>query len=311
MKVLLVDDTLTDRMVVTAFLTKMGHEVLACENGEEGVQLFKEEQPELILLDVIMPVMDGYRAARKIRSLGDQWVPIIFLSGKTSPDDIAAGIEAGGDDYLTKPVDQIVLSAKMQAMQRIVAMRQHLLAVSLRLEEVNEELLRLVDVDGLTGLSNRRHLDHVLEQEYGRMARNRTPLSVVMADIDHFKAYNDHFGHLGGDDCLKTVAASMQAAARRAADLVARYGGEEFCVVLPETDLEGAVCVAEQLRSAIEELGIPQSPKAGSSCVTMSLGVASCIPTENTSLADLLKEADAALYKAKQEGRNRVQQIQL
>ena len=235
MKILLVDDTSTDLVVLATYLRKMGHEVITCENGEQAFELFKLHQPDLLVLDVIMSGMDGYEVARRIRSLGDEWIPIIFLSSKTRAEDIVAGIEAGGDDYITKPVDQTVLIAKMHAMQRIAEMRKRLLNMTLQLDTANRELSRLVNVDGLTGLASRHFLDQYLENEVNRLGRTHLPLALIMADIDYFKAYNDHFGHIAGDECLKTVSATLQSQLHRPADFAARYGGEEFCIVLPET----------------------------------------------------------------------------
>lgn len=291
---------------MASYLKKMGHDVIIGENGEQAVELFKKNQPDLILLDVIMPIMNGHEVTRKIRNMSDEWIPIIFLSAKAKADDIAAGIEAGGDDYLTKPVDRTVLTAKMQAMQRIAAMRQRLLDVTLQLDKVNRELSRLINIDGLTGIANRRYLDHFLEREVKRIARSRKPLTLIMADIDHFKAYNDHFGHLAGDDCLKTIASTLQNQLHRPADFTARYGGEEFCIVLPETDLSGGTRIAEKSRIAIESLNITQAPIAHEKKVTMSFGVAKCSGTEQCHVKNLLHRADQALYQAKQAGRNQV-----
>jgi diguanylate cyclase (GGDEF)-like protein len=309
MKILLVDDTLTERMIITSYLKRMGHEVITGENGEEAVSLFKSTKPDLVLLDVIMPVMDGYQAARQIREATDEWIPIIFLSAKTDPEDIAAGIEAGGDDYLTKPADKIVVGAKMGAMQRIAAMRKRLLSVSQELEDANRELQRLVCIDGLTGLTNRRQLDTLLVEATRRCARGRYPVSVIMADIDHFKSYNDHYGHLEGDDCLKAVAEAIQGQLKRPADTAVRYGGEEFCILLPETPEAGAQHVAESIRRAVESLAISQVPGMEPDRVTLSQGFASCIPEPGFDAAQLIQRADRALYQAKNEGRNRVRPV--
>ncbi len=306
MKILLADDTSTDLFILVSYLRKMGHEVISCEDGKQAFELFKLHQPDLVVLDVIMPEMDGHEVARKIRGLGDQWVPIIFLSAKTRAEDIVAGIEAGGDDYLTKPVDQTVLIAKMHAMQRISEMRKRLLNMTLELDQANRELSRLVNVDGLTGLASRRFLDQYLENEVHRLGRTHEPLTLIMADIDHFKAYNDHFGHIAGDECLKTVSATLQAQLHRPADFAARYGGEEFCIVLPETKTSGGILIAEKIRSALEKLNLPQSPKIEGGFVTLSLGVAGCPPNKPCNSKELLKKADEALYMAKQAGRNQV-----
>ncbi len=306
MRILLVDDTRTDRMIMNAYLKKLEHEIIVGENGEQAIDLYRKCKPDLVLLDVIMPVMDGHEVARRIRALKGEWVPIIFLSARTNAGDIAAGIEAGGDDYLTKPVDQTVLAAKMRAMQRIAAMRQRLLDVSTELESANAALQRLVDVDGLTGLANRRHLDRHLAQEAGRCARYKQPLSVIMADVDHFKTFNDLFGHLAGDDCLVSVSRVFEMGIKRSSDLAARYGGEEFCLVLPDTSAHAAQEKAEEIRLAVEALGITHAGTSVSSeVVTLSLGVATRVPKPGISPETLLLEADKALYHAKKAGRNK------
>ncbi len=307
MKILLIDDTLTERMIMTAYLNQLGHEVVSGSNGEEAITLFQQESPDLVLLDVIMPVMDGYQAAKEIKKIqGDDWVPIIFLSGRTDPKDIVAGIEAGGDDYLTKPVDQTVLSAKMAAMQRIAAMRQALITLSEKLEIANDELKSLADADGLTSLANRRRLDRHLTREASRCARMNHPLSLLMIDLDHFKSYNDHYGHLAGDSCLKKVAKALSSGINRAPDLVGRYGGEEFCVILPDTDIEGAIKVAEVLRNKVLALNIPHQGNSAAEVVSTSIGLATEILEPGRDATHLLNQADKALYQAKENGRNQV-----
>lgn len=304
MKILLVDDTQTMRMLMTAILKEFGHNVVCCENGKQAVSRYLQERPDLILMDVVMPVMDGYQAATKIRAIDNDWVPIIFLSTRAEPGDVAAGIEAGGDDYLSKPVDETILKAKLVAMQRIAAMRHKLIAVSMDLEKANSVLQRQAEVDGLTGLANRRLLDRHLEMEIARCSRTHSPLSLIMADLDYFKAYNDHYGHLAGDNCLQMVADTLRGAISRSNDLACRYGGEEFCIVLPDTDKAGVVHVAEQLRVAIQKLGIPHVKTAGT--VSLSLGTATTLPDRKCTAEQLLDDADQALYEAKQAGRNRV-----
>jgi diguanylate cyclase (GGDEF)-like protein len=231
-------------------------------------------------------------------------VPIIFLSGRTSPEDIAAGIAAGGDDYLSKPVDERVLAAKMTAMQRIAAMRHRLIMVSHELEKVNDELQKLANADGLTGLANRRIIDEFMDRETTRCTRGGNPIAVIMIDLDNFKAYNDNYGHIAGDSCLKKIAKVLKNTVSRPEDLVGRYGGEEFCVVLPNTDMDGAMHVAERIRIEVERLGIPHSGNSDKSVVTLSVGVSSHIPGLQAPSNQLLSEADKALYQAKMAGKN-------
>jgi len=304
MKILLVDDTQTMRMLMTAILEEFGHNVICCDNGKEAIDSYLREHPDLILMDVVMPVMDGYQAAIKIRAIDNDWVPIIFLSTRTEPKDVATGIKAGGDDYLTKPVDETILKAKLIAMQRIATMRHKLIEVSRDLERANNVLQRLAEVDGLTGLANRRLLDRHLGREIARCTRTLSPLSVIMADLDYFKAYNDDYGHIAGDNCLKKVADALRRSISRSNDLACRYGGEEFCIVLPDTDREGAAHVAELLRDTIEKLKIPHIKNGGT--VSLSLGTSTTLPDKNCSAEELLESADRALYEAKQTGRNRV-----
>ncbi len=305
MKILLVDDTKTERLILTAYLEKLDHEVVAAENGHQAIELFRSEKPDLILMDVIMPEMDGHEASRQIREDESVWAPIIFLSGRVAVDDIVAGIEAGGDDYLTKPVDFRVLEAKMKALQRIAQMRQKLLDVSEKLESANAELKKQVNLDGLTGLSNRRYLDQFIDISLRRGIRNGEELSVVLIDVDHFKKYNDSQGHLQGDDCLKEVATALAKACKRSSDLVARYGGEEFCAVLPETSQENALKVAEAMRLEVESMNIPH-PLSEMKKVTVSIGVYGAIPEVPEDAENMLQKADEALYQAKESGRNQV-----
>jgi diguanylate cyclase (GGDEF)-like protein len=297
MKILIVDDSSVERLFLTRYLGRQGHETLCAENGRQGVEMYGASAPDLVLLDLVMPDLDGREVVRRMRALSDEWVPIIFLSGLDATEDIETALDSGGDDYLVKPFKPKILNAKIRSMARIAAMRQ-------RLVEANAKLTSLAEIDGLTGIANRRRLDQKLEQELLRCARGRLPLSVILLDIDHFKKFNDTFGHLTGDECLKLVAAGVAAEVRRPADLIARYGGEEFCAVLPETPMEGALVLAEQMRESIEALVLPTGQ--GGVKLTISLGVAGMVPDAGTESAELLEAADGALYKAKQAGRNRV-----
>jgi len=297
MKILVVDDSLVERNFLNRHLSRQGHKVLLAENGGWGLAMYEQHAPDLVLLDMVMPDCDGRETVRRMRELSDEWVPILFLSGLGATEDIETALDSGGDDYLVKPFQPKVLDAKIRSMQRIAAMRG-------RLVEANAKLTSLAELDGLTGIANRRRLDRKLTEEQARCARNRKPLSVVLLDIDHFKKFNDTHGHLTGDECLKLVATCVAAASERPADLMARYGGEEFCAVLPDTPVEGALALAEQMRSSVEQL-ILQTPQ-GPVKLTISLGVASVVPgTPEAQGASLLERADGALYQAKQAGRNR------
>lgn len=310
MKVLLIEDTVTSATIVSAQLAKLGLETVHARDGEAGLEIFKQSRPDLILLDVIMPGLDGFEVARRIRLLekdGD-WTPIIFLTARTSDKDLERGIEVGGDDYLVKPVSEIVLAAKVRAMQRLAQMRLSLLVLTRRLDDANRELKRLTAVDGLTGIANRRCFDESIAREWQRSRRNRLPLSVLMLDVDFFKQYNDRYGHQSGDECLKAVARCLHAELKRPADLVARFGGEEFVAILPETNVVGAKRVAETLRRAIETLKLPHDTSGIADHVTVSVGVATVYPSPDGagSPAAMMEAADRALYQAKNAGRNQV-----
>ncbi|MFT5069067.1 MAG: diguanylate cyclase (GGDEF)-like protein [Candidatus Paceibacteria bacterium] len=304
MKVLLVEDSLASSQVTQGYVESAGHSVITARDGNEGIQKFLEHKPDLVLLDVNMPNMDGYECAQHIRKncqQGNLWIPIIFLSGEVTEDAIVKGIDAGGDDYLPKPITQRVLSAKLRAMSRIADMRKEL-------EDASEHLKRLSSIDGLTQLYNRRHFDEALKQEWSRSGRSQDPLSLILCDIDHFKAFNDCYGHLAGDDALVKTSQSIMDTLQRPSDLPARYGGEEFAVILPNTPAVGAMMVAEQLRTAIDLLAIPHALSDSANIVTMSIGVSTYYPNHSkASHIELLDAADRGLYRAKKKGRNRIE----
>jgi len=306
MKILVVDDSPTIRAALKALLERMGHTVVEANDGKEALQMYRQNRPGLVLIDVVMPVMDGYESARHMRETSaDEWVPIIFLSSKEADQDLDRAIEAGGDDYLVKPVSFVVLNAKIRALQRLESMRTKQLEMSRDLASANRELEKLSRQDGLTGIANRRYFDSYLVTEVRRAAREKAPVSLILSDVDHFKAFNDCYGHQAGDDCLRRVAAALSSAGRRPADLAARYGGEEFAMVLPGTVLDGAVDVAQAVSRVIGGLAIPHARSAVDQNVTLSQGVVSLIPEKESASEDLIQHADQALYQAKQQGRNR------
>lgn len=305
MKALVIEDTATSQAVICLLLERMGIQPVQARDGLSGVDRFEHERPDLILLDIILPDIDGFEVARRIRAMEKpgEWTPIIFLTSLTKDEHLERGIEAGGDDYIFKPVSEVVLGAKVRAMQRIIQMRHSLLVLARKLDSANRELTRLSAVDGLTGIANRRQFDEALSREWRRCLRSREPLSLLMGDVDFFKQFNDRYGHQAGDECLKTVAETLRGKLRRPADIVARYGGEEFAAILPDTGSEGAMLVAETMRSAVQALGLPhESSVAG--VVTVSIGVASLVPQLTEGMPRLLSAADWALYEAKRQGRN-------
>ncbi|QUM84764.1 MULTISPECIES: diguanylate cyclase [unclassified Moritella] len=304
MKILIIDDSKIERLIIRSYLQHLNHEVFDAENGETGIALFSECNPDIVLLGVVMIGINGYQVAKQIRQEFTDWVPIIFLSGKTEPEDVMVGIEAGGDDYLPKPIQKQILIAKMTAMERIATMRSQLLKTKNDLELANEELERLATLDGLTGIANRRHLDAMFSKELSRAKRHAQPLTFILADIDFFKIYNDHYGHVQGDECLKLVASTLNKSLRRPSELVARYGGEEFCMLLPNTDTKGAKLVAEKLVNVVRSLEIQHAGINEHAIITMSFGVVSVIPDRKITVKSLIQQADNKLYQAKKNGRD-------
>lgn len=307
MKTLVIEDSTSSLKLLCTYIQKIGITPIPAETGAKGIDLFQSEHPDLILLDIILPDRDGYEVARQIRLLEPpgEWTPIIFLSSMNKDKDIEMGIAAGGDDYLLKPINEIVLAAKIRAMQRIIQMRQSLIVLTRKLDNANQELKRLTSLDGLTGIPNRRHFDEMLAREWRRAMRQGEELSILMCDIDFFKHYNDTFGHQSGDACLCQISQVLVNSMERGGDFLARYGGEEFVAVLPGTTLEGASFIAAQMRQAICQLDIPH-PDTPFGKVTASFGVSSAVAMPETDPLKVVGAADSALYKAKEAGRNRV-----
>lgn len=306
MKILVVDDSRAIRQVVAECIKTLGHQVAYAENGEQCLQYIAEHDVDLILMDVEMPNLNGIEATKAVRELKKaDWFPIIFLTTRSDDDAFVNGILAGGDAYLAKPLNPVRLQFTVIAMERIYMMRQRLNKAQRELQRVNQELERLSFFDQLTGVANRRNFDITLEKQFLLSRRNRSPLSLIICDIDYFKRYNDSYGHQQGDDCLKKVAASMQAQISRPTDLVCRYGGEEFAVILPDTHDDGGQLLAERMRQAVAAENLPHT-QSTAGVVTISLGIAT-YHGQYPKAEQLIKAADEALYKAKELGRNRVE----
>lgn len=291
-RILIVEDVKLNAQILVNAL-KDTYDLRVAHNGVEALAMVREEMPDLILLDIIMPEMDGYEVCARLQSdPNTRDIPILFLTALEGDQNEAYGIELGAMDYIRKPFNVPIVKAKI---------RNHL-----ELKRYKDILKRDSRIDGLTRIPNRRRFDEAYVEERDRARRTKTPLAVLMIDLDRFKLYNDAYGHLQGDDVLRLVAQTLYHALHRPGDLVARWGGEEFGVLLPQTDLEGAVIVAERLRKAVWELEIPHESSPVAKVLTVSIGVAASKAGQPWSYDMLLQWADEAVYRAKAEGRNKV-----
>lgn len=298
-RILLVDDEPTQRLIVARLLKRAGYEVETAGNGREALAKLESGVFQLMITDWEMPEMDGIALCSAVRKTEAQaYIYTILLTARDSIENVVAGLQAGADDYLTKPVIEPELIARLNAGKRIVTLERSLRAA-------NEENRRLSIIDPLTGAHNRRYLMEQLPRELDRSGRYGRPLSVIMCDVDHFKKINDTYGHQTGDDVLKWFVSRMQKCVR-SSDWVARYGGEEFMVVLPETTVGNALRAANHLR---EQVAIePCVTGAHSLSVTASFGVSGWkeATPPNATLDTLIARCDAGVYASKAAGRNTV-----
>lgn len=269
------------------------YEVFMATNGEQAIHWCQQTQlPDLILLDVVMPDMDGHEVCRQLKADATTAdIPIIFVTTQLDPADETRALEVGGVDFISKPVNPSVVRARVMT--------------HLRLKAQSDLLKAMAFMDGLTGVGNRRRLDDALQREWYHARRNHKPLTLMMIDVDHFKRYNDYYGHQKGDVCLQSVANMMKQQLNSPREVVARYGGEEFICLLPECTLAEGKTRAEVLRHAVEILQISHAESLTANVITVSIGIATLYPNEQ-SAEQLLAAADAALYRAKNTGRNRV-----
>jgi len=292
-KILLVDDVQSNIKLMSKALEKDNYTLIFAADGNKAIKLAIATHPDLILLDIMMPEVDGYAVCKQLKAIPEtRDIPIIFVTAKINEEDEMKGFEYGAVDYITKPISFPILSTRV---------RTHL-----ELKDKTDRLVRYSTIDDLTEIANHRHFITVFGQSWNQAIRAKESVSLIMIDIDFFKRYNDRYGHLKGDDCLSTVANCLADATIRSTDFVARYGGEEFVCVLPSTELEGALKIAEDLRSKVEALKIENFDSITSHYVTVSLGVASIIPAPGQSIELLIGLADKALYQAKKSGRNQV-----
>ncbi|MPQ57530.1 diguanylate cyclase domain-containing protein [Duganella sp. FT27W] len=291
-RILVVDDAMENVQILHQAL-RDEHEVLFALSGEKAIDVALAQQPDLILLDAVMPGMDGYAVCAALEASPRlQDIPVIFVTALSQPEDETRALEAGAVDFISKPFNVAVVRARVRS--------------QLTIKRQADAMRELSLTDGLTGVANRRHFNDRLESEWRRCARANLPLSLIMIDIDHFKLYNDRYGHQAGDLCLQEVSAAMKRCAARPQDLLARYGGEEFILLLPQEGPEGAEAVAQRIQDEVRKLAVPHEASPTSPIVTVSMGLATAMPPlERQDANALIRSADANLYQAKQGGRNR------
>ncbi|MBD2446748.1 PleD family two-component system response regulator [Nostoc sp. FACHB-152] len=322
--VLVADDDKTIRVLLREAMEQEGYRVVEVTDGKQCLDAYETVKPDIVLLDAIMPVMDGFTCCKQLLQIARNnlisalanldidsasggavisklWgrTPILMITSLDDAASVDRAFEAGATDYITKPIHWAVLR---QRLRRLLQQAQ----VYKQLEAANLALQELANVDGLTGLANRRRFDEYLTTQWINLAQEGCPLSLILCDIDYFKFYNDQYGHPAGDVCLQKVGAVLNKKAQKHHDLVARYGGEEFAVVMPNTHASGAFHVAKAMQTGVRNLQIVHDASAVNDYVTLSIGVATLIPTWETSPSDLIVAADKALYTAKAEGRNRI-----
>jgi len=296
LNVLLVDDSELIRQLAAKYIQLEGYMPLAASGATQALEILKNNSVDLILMDVEMPHMNGFELTRVIRQTMPHWIPIIFLTSKTEDKFLVEGIESGGDDYIYKPINEVILTSKLKAMARIVE-------IKLKLDEANEKLSQLTQTDSLTGLINRRGMKSILKRLWKNSLSTDEHFSVVFLDIDYFKSYNDGYGHQAGDKCLEDIAQIIAHNIRKDSDMAVRYGGEEFLLILPHTNIEGSLKVVNSIRNKINETALEHKHRPDDiPHITVSFGISSSILANN--ISELLQQADIAMYKAKELGRN-------
>jgi len=317
--ILVVDDNPDNLSVVLSLLAEKNFEIAVAMDGASALESFQMASPQLALLDVVLPDMTGFELCRRLKSesVNDE-IPVIFMTALDDAKFKVQGFEAGGVDYLTKPLELPELLARIEYHLRIHRRAHNLETENSRLQqannslelrnriaaETNRKLQQLVHIDGLTQVGNRRCFDERLKQEWLRLRRERKPLSLILFDIDYFKAYNDRYGHPAGDACLAQIAQAVSRLLKRPGDLLTRYGGEEFAVILPNVDAAGALYIADHIQTEIARLALPHESSSVSPYVTVSQGISTSVPLVSLPPSHLIQSADQALYLAKRQGRN-------
>ncbi len=291
-KLLIVDDSISNIQVLNEILGT-DYQVFFATSGQQAIDMALDERPDLIILDVMMPHMDGYQVCTKLKQMEQtKNINIIFVTALNEERDEAKGLQMGAIDYIAKPFSADIVRARMHNHMELIAHRKRLDNLSM--------------TDGLTGIPNRRQFDLVIERELHRARRQAEPLSVILIDIDNFKKYNDHYGHVSGDECLRKVASAIMSCRYRKTDAVSRYGGEEFTVVLPNTDKAGGLKFANKVLTAIYDLAIPHERNDDFAIVTASFGLYCGVPDQRVTVESIVDQADGFLYQAKSLGRNQI-----
>ncbi len=271
------------------------YQVFMATSGEQALNICKSNPPDLILLDVVMPGLDGFEVCKRLKAdETTSHIPVIFVTAHNDPAQETHGLSLGAVDFIAKPVNPDVVRARVKT--------------HLTLKFQSDLLRKLVFLDGLTGVFNRRYFDQQVSTEWSRASRNQSPLSLILLDVDYFKRFNDHYGHQAGDDALRVVSNALKTCLRRPADLVARYGGEEFGCLLPETSFDDALLIANELERRVRELAVPHASSSVTNVITISLGLATRPGNAegDGDVSSLIGLADSMLYKAKRTGRGRV-----
>ncbi len=305
-KILIIDDTPANIQILNEFFQN-DYDIFFATNGSDGIRIARLAVPDLILLDIMMPEMDGYEVCEKIKADPvTRQIPVIFVTAMSNLDDEEKGLTSGAIDYITKPVSAPIVKVRVKNHLELKRHRDMLEKLTIELDLKNRELNLLVRKDALTGLANRRYFDEILDSEIKRANRSGQLLSLILCDVDFFKSYNDHYGHVAGDKCLQTIGEVLRNNTKRVSDLPARYGGEEFAVIFPDTPHGGAGLLAEKLRQEMILRAIPHACSNVAEMVTLSFGVVEAQPARERDPVWYINAADKALYQAKEIGRNQV-----
>ncbi len=311
--IMIIDDHVSNLELLSYMLERQGYEVRQLLNGLKALKSIELSLPDLILLDIKMPEIDGYTVCQKLKeNPKSQDIPVIFISANDRVLDKVEAFSVGGCDYISKPFNVAEVLARVenhlkvkQLQEALKERNKYLESVVKALEEANKKLEDISRLDALTQIGNRLHFNDCLEREWKRAMREKEPLGLILCDIDDFKLYNDTYGHLLGDRCLHDVAQGLKMAVLRGTDLVCRYGGEEFAIILPNTDFSGAEPICQRIVKQIRDLKIPHSASSVCDYVSVSVGFASLVPLIHSTSDKLICLSDKALYGAKKGGKNR------